>query len=93
MAGYNTCMNLLASGIPALLYPFAQNREQRMRVSAFTETAAFTLLEPEDLAPARLAEQITENFRRKKQRAKVQLNGAATSCQLIEESAIWNKKP
>jgi len=55
MAGYNTCMNLLAAGIPALLYPFGQNREQRMRISAFAKTSDFMLLEPEDLEPKRLA--------------------------------------
>jgi len=91
MAGYNTCMNLLAAGIPALLYPFAQNREQRMRITAFSKAAAFTLLETEDLAPARLAEQIRENSHRKKRRAPARLNGATTSCQLIENPANWKK--
>lgn len=91
MAGYNTCMNLLAAAIPALLYPFAQNREQRMRVAAFTKTASFTLLEADELAPARLAQQITENLHCEGHLAQVKLDGATTSCKLIEESAIWNK--
>ena len=89
MAGYNTCMNLLAAGVPALLYPFSQNREQRMRVAAFTDSAAFTLLETEDLAPARLAEVITKNLHCERHRTQVKLDGATTSCQLIEDSAIW----
>ncbi len=91
MAGYNTCMNLLAAAIPALLYPFAQNREQRMRVSAFTRSAAFTLLEPEDLAPGRLAELITKSLHSDSHRIQVKLDGAATSCELIEAAAIWKK--
>ncbi|MFP5213467.1 MAG: glycosyltransferase family protein [Acidobacteriota bacterium] len=31
MAGYNTCMDILASGIKALVYPFPQNQEQTLR--------------------------------------------------------------
>ncbi|MCF8056254.1 MAG: glycosyl transferase [Desulfocapsa sp.] len=91
MAGYNTCMNLLASGIPALLYPFAQNREQLMRVSAFANAAAFSLLETADLAPERLAEYIREKLHCKKHLTRVKLNGAATSCRLIEDPTIWKR--
>src|SRR5690606_2269711 len=31
MAGYNTCMDILAAEVPALVLPFQQNREQRLR--------------------------------------------------------------
>ena len=55
MAGYNTTMNLLACGTPGLLYPFDQNREQRMRLTALVRAGYFTLLEAADLAPAVLA--------------------------------------
>jgi len=92
MAGYNSCMNLLSAGIPALLYPFAQNREQRMRVSALSKTSAFTLLETTDLAPFNLAEKIKTHLRRDKQKSSVKLNGAAQSRELIEDLTIWNRK-
>lgn len=91
MAGYNTCMNLLSAGIPALLYPFAQNREQRMRVSALSETSAFNLLDPADLTPMYLAEKITAHIQQHKQKSSVKLNGAAKSCELIEDLTIWNR--
>lgn len=92
MAGYNTCMNLLAAGIPALLYPFAQNREQRMRVSAFTNRSNFHLLETDGLAPARLAEKILAHTQLKKQPGKVQLNGAAQSAELLSDPTLWSRK-
>ena len=92
MAGYNTCMNLLAAGIPALLYPFAQNREQRMRVSAFSNTSVFCLLETEDLAPVRLAEKILAHIQLTKQPAKAQLNGAVQSAELLSDPTIWGGK-
>lgn len=31
MAGYNTCMDILSTGIRALVHPFPQNREQALR--------------------------------------------------------------
>jgi predicted glycosyltransferase len=55
MAGYNTTMNLLACGTPGLLYPFDQNREQRMRLTALVRAGYCTLLETADLAPVTLA--------------------------------------
>ncbi len=55
MAGYNTTMNLLACGTPGLLYPFDQNREQRMRLTALARAGYFSILEAADLHPAILA--------------------------------------
>jgi predicted glycosyltransferase len=89
MAGYNTCMNLLTAGIPALLYPFVQNREQRLRVSSFFATAPFTLLQPVDLTPARLAKQIEKMLRLPKQKSNANLNGAVTTAQLIGDPHTW----
>lgn len=92
MAGYNTCMNLLAAGTPALLYPFTQNREQRLRVSAFFSTAPFALLKEVDLAPVRLAKQIEEMLRLPKQKSLANLYGAATTAKLIGDSTAWSKE-
>lgn len=58
MAGYNTTMNLLACRTPGLLYPFAQNREQRMRLTALVAGGYLQLLEPWDLAPEALEKRL-----------------------------------
>ncbi len=92
MAGYNTCMNLLTAGIPALLYPFAQNREQRMRVSAFTDCSGFSLLETDDLLPTSLAERISVKLAQQRQTNTVDLQGAMKSCDLISDPNIWNRE-
>ena len=55
MAGYNTCMNILAAGVPALVWPFAQNREQRMRAELLADHGALTVLANDDLESLRLA--------------------------------------
>jgi predicted glycosyltransferase len=56
MAGYNTTMNLLAAGVPALVWPFAQNREQRMRAERLAARGALRVLSDADLDPGRLAD-------------------------------------
>jgi len=60
MAGYNTTMNLLAAGTPALVHPFAQNREQRLRARAFSPP--LTILEGDDLTPENLAARMEETL-------------------------------
>uniref|UniRef100_UPI00359335A9 glycosyltransferase n=1 Tax=Desulfococcus sp. TaxID=2025834 RepID=UPI00359335A9 len=56
MAGYNTCMNVMAAGCPALLWPFSQNREQRLRAERLAGLGAVRVLTDGDLAPRRLAD-------------------------------------
>jgi len=55
MAGYNTTMNLLAARVPALVWPFGQNREQRLRAERLQALGALLLLDDADLEPPRLA--------------------------------------
>lgn len=55
MAGYNTTMNLLAARVPALVWPFAQNREQRLRSERLEAMGCLQLLRDADLEPSRLA--------------------------------------
>lgn len=58
MAGYNTCMNLLTTRTPALVYPFEQNREQGLRAQRLAARGALQILERHDLEPERLAERL-----------------------------------
>jgi predicted glycosyltransferase len=55
MTGYNTCMNILASRVPALVWPFSRNREQRLRAERLSRLAELVVLDDDDLQPARLA--------------------------------------
>lgn len=84
MAGYNTCMNVLTAGIPALMYPFAQNREQRMRISRISTGGTIRLLEQPDLATARLADAIETMLKRPRFTSSLMLDGAARTAAIIE---------
>ncbi len=86
MAGYNTCMNITAAGVPALVWPFDQNNEQRDRVEKLFKFAPLTLLEDSDLDPNVLAEHIEKQLKQDRQETKMSLNidGAATTVKIIE---------
>jgi predicted glycosyltransferase len=88
MAGYNTCMNIMAAGVPALVFPFAQNREQKIRAEKLASLGGFTLLAQEDLEPSRLAFLMDEVLRmgKKPVALSVNLNGAEESARWIE---VW----
>ncbi|WP_419779936.1 glycosyltransferase family protein [Maridesulfovibrio sp.] len=47
MAGYNTCMDILTSGIPAAVQPFSFNHEQRMRAERLAEYIPLEVLATE----------------------------------------------
>jgi predicted glycosyltransferase len=55
LGGYNTVMNILAANVPALVWPFAQNREQAMRAERLASAGAITRLGAKDLQPERMA--------------------------------------
>ena len=58
MAGYNTCMAILATGVRALVHPFAQNREQGLRARLLAERGLLDIIQGQDFAPARLADRL-----------------------------------
>jgi len=85
LAGYNTTMNVLAAGVPALVWPFAQNREQAMRALRLRELGALGVLEASDLEPGRLARLVDGLLRRGRAGAgsPVRLDGAQEAARLI----------
>ena len=62
MGGYNTCMNIVAATVPALIWPFAQNREQRERVVNLARFTPMTLLENHNLEPDQLTQLILDRL-------------------------------
>jgi predicted glycosyltransferase len=87
MAGYNTCMNIIQAGIPALVYPFAQNREQEFRARRLQKKAAIKILSHKDLQTKLLASTMLEMCRMERYPVAINLHGAEKSRQQVE---IWN---
>lgn len=85
MAGYNTCMNILASQVPALVLPFSQNREQRLRAEALARLGALEILDEHDLQPPRLASLMETLLRRRSpSHITIDLDGANNTARWLE---------
>ncbi len=91
MAGYNTCMNLLSTGTPALVLPFTghKNDEQTIRATKLARRGLLSLLTTEDLAPGRLAERIDASLAapRKNHDHAINTDGGGNTATVIERLA------
>lgn len=60
MAGYNTCMDILTAGIPAIVHPFTgnNNREQTLRAHKLEAAGFVRVINDEELTPENLAQMI-----------------------------------
>jgi predicted glycosyltransferase len=86
MAGYNTCMNLVQAGIPALVYPFKQNREQRLRSERLGKKAPINILEDVDLTPPKFSEIIRRQLENCRFSTSIRLDGAEES---VRQISTW----
>ncbi len=87
LAGYNTCMNLLATGVPALVLPYTRQREQPLRVERLKPHLPLTVLGEEDLEPERLVRLIESGLERKPLSGPppVNLEGAARTARCLSD--------
>ncbi len=85
LAGYNTCMNLLATGVPALVLPYSRQREQPWRVQKLMGCLPMIVLSEDDLDPERIAAFIETGLAlpRRAGPAIVNLDGAAATARLL----------
>ena len=60
MAGYNTTLNVLQTGVRSMLLPFTGNddQEQRLRCTRLQELGIVRVIDPSELVPERMAEKI-----------------------------------
>ena len=89
-AGYNTCLDVVRAGVPALLVPFTRgnDHEQQKRALRLQKLGAAHVLDQENLDPPRLATAIRDLMNRKMARPKLDLDGAARSTQIIASMGI-----
>ena len=87
MAGYNTCMNILAARVPSLVWPFNQNQEQRLRAQKLAALGGLTLLSQEDLEPLRLAVLMEKALKARRDSVEFSVNlaGAEVTARWLEQ--------
>lgn len=84
MAGYNTCMNILATGVRALVLPFTggENNEQTIRADKLEALRIVTVIRPHELQPDRLAEKIVQCLKKEQVTSTLDLHG-------VEKTAVF----
>jgi len=92
MAGYNTCMNILQTGVPALVHPFMQNREQTLRAKKLGEKVPMSLLTADDLNVDKLSVRIAQQLKKRCTNTTIALDGAGESSKIIDSLLTTEKK-
>lgn len=87
MAGYNSCMDAIIAKVPALLYPFEQNHEQRYRVECLQHAAPLYLLSKKDLQPDEMLVKIHMALSSPKKDIYLEVDGARQTLQQIN---LWH---
>ncbi len=85
MAGYNTSMNILATRVRALVWPFSQNQEQIMRADRLAEIGALNVITQQDLTPQRLGQLMDRSLAQNSSASfNVDLDGANHTARWLE---------
>ncbi len=86
MAGYNTSMNILATKVSALVWPFSHDREQGLRAERLARLGALTILKNEDLTPSRLSAIMDRQLSQPLHNStKIDLEGATHTARWLEQ--------
>ncbi|HKP16866.1 MAG TPA: glycosyltransferase [Gaiellaceae bacterium] len=84
--GYNTALDVLQAGLPALFVPFVapEEDEQARRAAALARLGAARVLDPASLDGPRLADEIRRLLDFRPRPLELDLDGAATSARILE---------
>lgn len=94
MAGYNTTLNVLQTGVRAMQLPFTGNddQEQRLRSTRLEELGIVKVIDPNTLEPARFAREIIKALEHRPIRRQFCLRGVETTAikvkALVEQAAL-----
>jgi predicted glycosyltransferase len=85
MAGYNTCMDILSSGVRALVHPFPQNREQALRAGKLEDLGLLGVLHDLDVSGLSSAIRTSLGRVEEKARPRLDMSGASNTAHLVEK--------
>ncbi|MDY7024304.1 MAG: glycosyltransferase, partial [Cyanobacteriota bacterium] len=98
MSGYNTTMNILSTGVKAMMMPFQGNGdlEQLTRVKKLDEIGRVRMIKPEDLEPQAFADKIINYLQESATPLSVNLDGVSNTAnylrQLVSEQLVSEQK-
>jgi len=87
MGGYNTTMDVLASGVRAMMMSCVNNggMDQKKRLNKLAQMGIIELIKPEDLQPDRLLKNILENLNKNQPRTQIDLNGVEKTTAILSD--------
>lgn len=87
MSGYNTTMNVLTTGVRAMILPFTGNddQEQTIRAAKLEQLGVVDRISPEDLNPDRFAQKIITCLQKQRASIRFDFNGVANTARLIND--------
>jgi predicted glycosyltransferase len=87
MSGYNTTMNILSTGVKAMMMAFQGNndKEQETRLKKLDNLGRVKMIQPEDLQPEKFAEQIISYLQQEKTELSLDLNGVDNTAKYIKQ--------
>ena len=84
-AGYNTCMNVLETGTPALLVPSVPMGDQVFRAEKLSELGLADVIASVDLSPDIVADVIAKGLSRSRTRHDIALDGANKTLEFVSK--------
>jgi predicted glycosyltransferase len=94
MAGYNTMMDVLLSGVRALVYPVTANgdQEQIVRAESLAKAGVIDVIRTEELAPEELARTLERVLSKTPASITFDCHGAANSVRILKEYLALHQK-
>ena len=94
MGGYNTTMNILSTGIPAMMMAFQGNndKEQETRLQKLDSLGRVKTIQPENLEPEKFAEQIINYLEQTHSELALNLDGVANTAKYLNQLALESKQ-
>ena len=89
MGGYNTTMNILSTGIPAMMMAFQGNndKEQETRLQKLDSLGRVKMIQPEDLQPEKFAQQIINYLGQTPSNLTLDLDGVPNTAKYLNQLA------
>lgn len=93
MGGYNTTMNVLSTGVKAMMMAFQGNndKEQETRLQKLDSLGRVKMIQPEDLQPEKFAQQIINYLEQTPSNLILDLDGVANTRYYLQQ--LMNKQP
>lgn len=94
MGGYNTTMNILSTGVKAMMMAFQGNndKEQKTRLKKLDNLERVKMIRPQDLQPENLAKDIVSYLQENSTEITLNLNGVANTAKYLNQLASEFKR-